>query len=53
MNKKKKIIKPTFYYNDKKEPVLVRLSKEDFDYFYKELTKLSNAAKKIVTRKKG
>lgn len=43
---KKKIMNPTFYYNDKKQPILVRLSIKDFDQFYAQLKKLSAAAKK-------
>ena len=43
---KKTIINPTFYYNDKKQPVLVRFSVKDFNSFYARLKKLSIAAKK-------
>jgi len=43
---KKKIIHPTFYYNDKNEPTLVRFSVKDFNSFYTKLEKLSIAAKK-------
>ncbi len=49
---KKKTIKPKFYYDEKKRPVLVRLSVEDFDTLYSELKKLSAAAKKQVLGKK-
>lgn len=43
---------PTFYYNDKKQPILVRLSIKDFDQFYAKLKKLSAAAKKQASSKK-
>lgn len=49
---RKKIIKPTFYYDEKRRPVLVRLSVEDFNNFYDELKKLSAAAKKQALGKK-
>jgi hypothetical protein len=49
---KKKIINPTFYYNDEKQPILVRLSIKDFDRFYAKLKKLSLAAKKKASGKK-
>jgi len=49
---KRKIIKPTFYYDEKKRPVLVRLSVEDYNSFYRELKKLSAAAKKLASGKK-
>lgn len=49
---RKKIIKPTFYYDEKKRPVLVRLSVEDYNNFYDELKKLSAAAKKWAFDKK-
>ena len=34
------------YYNDKNQPVLVRLTVKDFNSFYAKLKKLSMAAKK-------
>lgn len=49
---KKKIIKPTFYYDEKSRPVLVRLSVEDYHSFYRELKKLSAVAKKRALGKK-
>ncbi len=49
---KKKVINPTFYYNDKKQPVLVRLTVKDFNSFYAKLKKLSIAAKKQASGKK-
>ncbi len=49
---KKKIIKPKFYYDEKKRPVLVRLSVEDYNKLYNELKKLSAAAKKRALGKK-
>ena len=47
---KKKIIKPTFYYDEKKRPVLVRFSVEDYNSFYRELKKLSAYAKALADR---
>jgi hypothetical protein len=52
MSKKKKVMKPKFYYNEKGKPVMVRLSVEDFNNFYSELKKISADAKKRASGKK-
>lgn len=49
---KKKIMNPIFFYNDKKQPILVRLSVKDFNTFYAKLERLSIAAKKQGSGKK-
>lgn len=49
---KKKSINPIFFYNEKKEPILVRFSVKDFNSFYAKLEKLAIAAKKQSSGKK-